>query len=409
MDTTPANRLLQLLRQKSQGFSEEYQSEQSSALRKRRRPKPTAENSTQPATISGTQPATIGGTQYAKSGTQPATIGSTQPATENGTQPAKSSTQPATESGIQPAKSSIQPATESGIQPATESGILFTMVGLSKGQERVLKYLMSIRDTHNPSQTAPVGYYMVSRSCFLSRNGARKVMSELCRKGLIRQSETKRGEHQGTVYFLESSTQYATKSGTPDNLESSTQYATFGGTCSSSTDLRKQQLQTLTLEDTFQDLNPQSLVPYLDQFDTTEQLQNFLDVANACIASAQSGHGKPIQNPQGFLFAQLKAGYINPPADFKSRKIRAQEIRNRRLEEEFATLRHLKEREQELEFALFREKLTEKQQERLEQEARAQYKPGLGLSERRQIAIAKDEIVKQWFQQWGQMDAETTT
>jgi len=177
--------------------------------------------------------------------------------------------------------------------------------------------------------------------------------------------------------------------------------------CSSS--LKKQQLQTLIREDAFQDLNPQSLLPYLDQFDTTEQLQIFLDMANACIAATQAGHGKPIKNPQGFLFAQLKAGYINPPAGFKSRKIRAQEIQNQQLEEELATLRQLKEREQGLQCELFREKLTREQRERLEQEARAQYKPGLGLSEQRQIEIAKGEIVKQWFAQWGQLDAETTT
>ena len=376
---------------------------------RRQRSKPTVKNDTQPATESGTQPATIGGTQPAtssgtqpaKSGTQPATIDGTQPATESGIQYAKSGIQPATENGI-------QYATENGTQPATESGILLTMVGLSKGQERVLKYLMSICDTQNPSQTVPVGYDIISRSCFLSRNGARKVMSELCRKGLIRHSETKRGEHQGTVYFLESSAQYATKSGIPNNLESSAQYATFGDTsCSSS--LKKQQLQTLIREDTFQDLNPQSLLPYLDQFDTTEQLQIFLDMANACIAAAQAGKGKPIQNPQGFLFAQLKAGYINPPEGFKSRKVRVQESRNQQLEEELATLRQLKERERALQFELFREKLTEEQRERLEQEARAQYKPGLGLSEGRQIEIAKGEIVKQWFEEWGQMDAETTT
>ena len=72
-------------------------------------------------------------------------------------------------------------------------------------------------------------------------------------------------------------------------------------------------LQGLILEDAFQDLNPRSLIPYFEQFDTTEELQRFLDMANACIAAAKDGRGKAIQNPQGFLFAQLRAGYINPP------------------------------------------------------------------------------------------------
>jgi hypothetical protein len=142
--------------------------------------------------------------------------------------------------------------------------------------------------------------------------------------------------------------------------------------CSSSKDLKKQLLQGLILEGAFQDLNPQSLVPYLDQFETVEQIQDFLDMANACITATKTGSGKPIQNPQGFLFAQLKAGYINPPEGFKSRKVRAQEIRNQQLEAELATLRQLKERERKLQFELFREKLTREQLERLEQESRAQ-------------------------------------
>jgi hypothetical protein len=377
MDTSPSNKLLQLLRQKPQGSSEEHQSVQSSSTRKRKRPSSTGKSSTQPAT-SSIQPAIIGGTQPATSSTQPAIIGSTQPATESGTQTATSGTQPATESGT-------QPATKNNILPATESSIPLTMVGLSKGQERVLRYLTSICDDGNPSQTVPVGYDAISRSCFLSRNGSRKVISELCRKGLIKQSETKRGEHQGTVYFL----------------KSSTQPATFGGPCSSK-DLKKQLLQGLILEEIFQDLNPQSLLPHLDQFETTEQIQNFLDMANACITTAKT-NGKPIQNPQGFLFAQLKAGYINPPEGFKSRKVRAQEIRNRQLEAELATLRQLKERERELKFELFREQLTKEQLERLEQEARAQVKPGLGISEKRQLEAAKDAILMAWFEQQGEV------
>jgi DNA-binding Lrp family transcriptional regulator len=174
--------------------------------------------------------------------------------------------------------------------------------------------------------------------------------------------------------------------------------------CSSSfkKDLLLQDLQThLILEGAFQDLNPQSLVPYLDQFGNLEALQTFLDMANACITATKTGNGKPIQNPQGFLFAQLKAGYINPPEGFKSRKVRAQEIHNQQLEAELATLRQLKERERELQFELFREKLAPEEFERLEREARAQVKPGLGISKERQIEVAKDEIVKQWFEWQG--------
>jgi hypothetical protein len=69
---------------------------------------------------------------------------------------------------------------------------------------------------------------------------------------------------------------------------------------------KKEPLHDLVLEGSFQDLNPRSLTPYLNQFDTTQELQEFLDMANACIAASKEGHGKPIQNAHGFLFAQLK-------------------------------------------------------------------------------------------------------
>src|SRR5262249_4523156 len=118
--------------------------------------------------------------------------------------------------------------------------------------------------------------------------------------------------------------------------------------CSSS---KKLLLQGVVLEAVFEDLNPRSLLPYLDQFETSEELQDFLDMANACVSAAKEGKGKPIQNPHGFLFAQLRAGYINPPEGYKSRKVRAQEVRNQQLEEELAALLRLKERERELQFA----------------------------------------------------------
>jgi hypothetical protein len=122
-------------------------------------------------------------------------------------------------------------------------------------------------------------------------------------------------------------------------------------------------------------------------------------MANACITAAKKGYGKPIQNPHGFLFAQLRAGYINPPEGYKSRKICAQEMKNQHLEEELATLRRLKKREQELQLELFTARLTEEEQERLEQEARSQLQPNIGLSEQFQIEMHKGVILKQWFAQ----------
>jgi hypothetical protein len=278
------------------------------------------------------------------------------------------------------------------------------VTGLSKGQQRVLRFLLANRDASNRSRTIPIGYDAISRHCVLSRSGSRKVIGELCQRSLITRLETKRGETQGSVYLLESILLYATQSSVHESQKSGTPTATHDDmSCSSN---KKLLLQDLTLEGAFQDLHPRSLAPYLDKFNTGEDFQNFLDIANACIQAAKEGHGKPIQNPHGFLFAQLRAGYINPPEGYKSRKIRAQELRNQQLEEELATLRRLKEREQELQFELFVAQLTAEDLARLEQEAQAEVKPHIGLSPGFQMAMHKDSILKQWFAQRTQLHQE---
>ena len=83
------------------------------------------------------------------------------------------------------------------------------MTGLSKGQQRVLRFLLSNRDASNRSRTIPIGYDAISRHCVLSRSGSRKVIGELCQRSLITRLETKRGETQGSVYLLESIILYA--------------------------------------------------------------------------------------------------------------------------------------------------------------------------------------------------------
>ena len=163
--------------------------------------------------------------------------------------------------------------------------------------------------------------------------------------------------------------------------------------------LKREQLEELTLEGPFQDLNPRSLIPYLNQFETTRELQEFLDIANACITASKEGHGKPIQNAHGFLFAQLKAGYINPPEGYKSRRVRAQEMRNRHLEAELEKLRELKEREQQLRFELFQAELSPEDWERIEREAQAKVNPHMGLTTKRQLEVHKDTILRQWFEE----------
>jgi hypothetical protein len=124
-------------------------------------------------------------------------------------------------------------------------------------------------------------------------------------------------------------------------------------------------------------------------------------MANACISAAKEGRGRPIQNPHGFLFAQLRVGYINPPEGFKSRRIRAQEMWNKQLEEELASLRQLKEREQELRFELFKAQLTSEDLERLEQEAhtRVQQEHYVVGNPEFHLRIHKDALLREWFEQ----------
>ena len=90
----------------------------------------------------------------------------------------------------------------------------------------------------------------------------------------------------------------------------------------------------------------------------------------------------------------------------ESRKIRAQELRNQQLEEEFATLRRLKGREQELQFELFVAQLTAEDLARLEHEPQVEIKPHIGLSPAFQMTMHKDSILKQWFAQRTQLHQE---
>ena len=159
---------------------------------------------------------------------------------------------------------------------------------------------------------------------------------------------------------------------------------------------KKQLLQGLLLEDAFQSLNVQSLLPYLDAIDSIEELQDFLDMVNACVAASRRTES-PIRNPKGFLIAQLKAGYINPPEGYKSRRLRAQEERNRQLEAELEEMRRLKAEEEELELKVFRAKLSPSACRRLDQEARGRVNPRSPLSEARQVEMAETEILRDWL------------
>ena len=301
-------------------------------------------------------------------------------------------------------KSDTQPATKSSTQYAPKSDTPDSFIGLSKGQERVLRYLIKNRDPEHPHQTVIIGYDTISTFCILSRSGSRKVIGQLQQKGLISRRDVIRGQRQGSVYVLPSDIPYATKSDTPEKSESDIPYATKSDTRSSSSsskDLKKlllQDLDPLILEKAFEDLNPSSLSPYLDQFGDLVALQNFLDMANASIEASKT-NAKPIQNPHGFLFAQLRAGYVNPPPGFKSRRVLAQEARNAQLQAELDALRQLQEQEAELSFELFKANLSDEQKTELEREAAKRVQPKAAVSRERQMGVYRDEVLREWFEQ----------
>ena len=170
----------------------------------------------------------------------------------------------------------------------------------------------------------------------------------------------------------------------------------FEPPCSSS--IKKELLlQGLVFENSFANLNATSLLPFLGHIDSSETLQDFLDIANACVAAAAKS-GSPIRNPKGFLFAQLKAGYINPPEGYKSRKVLAQETRNRQLEAELEDVRRLKEEEERLRLEVFRAKLTPAAQSQVLEEARARLDPRSPLSEGLQLEMAQAEVLRSWME-----------
>lgn len=163
--------------------------------------------------------------------------------------------------------------------------------------------------------------------------------------------------------------------------------------------IQRQDLEiSLLLEGHFQDLDVRSLEPHIGQFESVESLQLFLDMANASIDAAAAST-KPIQNPHGFLFAQLRAGYINPPPGFKSRRVLAQEAMNAQLQAELAELQRLRKQEAELRFELFKAELSEEQQVELEAEAAKRVQPKAAVSRERQVEVYRDEVLREWFEQ----------
>ena len=196
----PVNKLLQLLRQKPPEPPDQSPVAQAVSHPKRRST-PAPKSSIQDATKNGTQTATHG-PQYATSGGIGVPSDGIQYATQGRTLDATNSIQSATDGSILYAPvSSIQYATGNDISLATS---------ISKGAA-CLQFLIANRDSSDPSQTVVIGYHAIS-TYWLSRNGSRKVIEELCKKGLIKRIATQRGGMQGSIYILESSIQYATNS-----------------------------------------------------------------------------------------------------------------------------------------------------------------------------------------------------
>ena len=167
MEAPPVNKLLQLLRQKSPEPPDQSPVAQDASRRAKRHLSPDPNSSIQHATVNGTQTAT-NGLQYAIIGVKEVPSGGTQCATQSGAQPATNSIQPATDR-------SMPDVLLSSTQYATESDVSLVIPDLSKGQRRVLQFLIANRNPSAPSRTVPVGYHAISTYCFLSRNGSRNT------------------------------------------------------------------------------------------------------------------------------------------------------------------------------------------------------------------------------------------
>src|SRR5262245_41945224 len=163
MDAPPVNRLLQLLRQKPSETSEPSHTSQSHASLDVSTPQSIPQTNILTATDSDI-PIT------SNSDTQPATESDTQSARQSDRQSVPKSSRQSAQNNIQPAtESDTIPLQGSSIQPATYEKISLAVTGLSKGQQRVLRFLLSNRDASNPSRTIPIGYDAISRHCVLSR------------------------------------------------------------------------------------------------------------------------------------------------------------------------------------------------------------------------------------------------
>lgn len=122
-------------------------------------------------------------------------------------------------------------------------------------------------------------------------------------------------------------------------------------------------------------------------------------MALTVVNAIRTANAKPIQNLHGFLFAQLRAGYINPPPGFKSRRVKAQEAMNAQLQAELEQIRQLQQQETELRFELFKTGLSDEQQTALEEAAAQRLQPGSAVSQERQLEVHREEILREWFEQ----------
>ena len=165
MDAPPVNRLLQLLRQKPSETSEPSHASQSHASLDVSAPQSIPQSNMLTATESDTQPARQSDRQSVPKSSRQSAQSNIQPATESDTQPARQSDrQSVPKSSRQSAQSNIQPATESditpiqgsSIQPATYEKISLAVTGLSKGQQRVLRFLLSNQDASNALVPSPL-------------------------------------------------------------------------------------------------------------------------------------------------------------------------------------------------------------------------------------------------------------
>lgn len=287
-----------------------------------------------------------------------------------------------------------------------------SLENLSPQQQKIYRYLASIRDARDPSKTVPVGYGRISEKTGVPRATVRKVIHALERYGVIANFQTIKKLHlQGTIYLIKKNldigsdlrshcvTKTMTSLDTPmDTISSS--IIDINTTTSSDQGYDHLLAEKLILED-WPQLNPQSLKPFVEEGKfTIEDLQEHLDIAHYNIEKMKNTE-KPVRDRYSFLFSTLRKGYITPLEGYKSRTEMALEKRLQLKKQKIERIKALRKELLQAEFEEFYYGLSEEELAEIKKKAEEKYNPQGLISKELQVKLALNEILRKRFAEKG--------